>query len=82
MEPGKTIEFDKTPTFREELEQLLNKYSKENGSDTPDFVLAELIISLLEAFDQAVVTRDTWYNIVINAGEDKLAEVGTFDINE
>lgn len=70
-----TIEFSNTPTFREELEELLRKYNKENGSDTPDFVLAELIISLLEAFDQATLTRDTWYNIVINAGIEGDAEI-------
>jgi hypothetical protein len=28
-------------TFIEELRYLINRYSKENGSDTPDFILSE-----------------------------------------
>ena len=73
-----TIEFEGTPTFREGLEELLRKYDKESGSDTPDYVLAEFIIAMLKIFDEAIITRDTWYNIVINSGEDATAEVGSF----
>lgn len=36
-----------------ELSALLNKHSAENGSDTPDFVLARFLMCCLEAFDAA-----------------------------
>ena len=48
-------------TLRQELEQVLNKHSAENGSDTPDFILAELLVACLIAFDQAVNAREKWY---------------------
>lgn len=49
------------PTFREELKQLINRHSMENGSNTPDHLLADFLSSSLEAFDRAVVGRDHWY---------------------
>ena len=36
--------------FKKELCELLNKYSKENESDTPDFILAEYLIGSLKVF--------------------------------
>ena len=47
--------------FRKKLEALLNAESKENGSDTPDFILAGYLDSCLRAFDQAVNSRSGWY---------------------
>jgi len=47
--------------FRQELQELLNKYSMENGSDTPDFLLAEFIENMLMAFDISVNNREKWY---------------------
>jgi hypothetical protein len=47
--------------FEKELEALLNRYSKENESDTPDYVLAHYIKYSLKAFDQAVNLREEWY---------------------
>lgn len=47
--------------FRTELEQLINRYSKENESNTPDFILANFIINSLAAFDSAVREREIWY---------------------
>lgn len=47
--------------FRQELEALLNRYSKENGSNTPDFMLADYLTESLEAFDRAVMAREKWY---------------------
>ena len=49
--------------FREELAQLINHHSRENGSNTPDYVLAHFLANVLEAFDGAVRTRDGWYGI-------------------
>ena len=43
--------------FNNELRELINRHSKENGSDTPDFVLAEYMEDCLNAFDKAVTRR-------------------------
>ena len=47
--------------FRDDLENLINKYSKENGSNTPDFILADYMAECLGAFDRAVERRTKWY---------------------
>lgn len=48
-------------TFQKELESLINRYSKENDSNTPDFILAEYMNACLQAFDHAVNQREKWY---------------------
>ena len=45
-------------TFKKELEALINKHSMENGSDTPDYVLADFLLDCLKAFDKATMARD------------------------
>lgn len=47
--------------FRKELEVLINQNSLENGSNTPDFILAEYLENCLKAFDYAVSQRTSWY---------------------
>ena len=47
--------------FRQKLEDIINGHSKENGSDTPDFILAEYLTDCLDAFDKAVTRRTYWY---------------------
>ena len=47
--------------FRGKLTTLINEHSMENGSDTPDFVLANYMALCLVAFDAATVARDKWY---------------------
>jgi len=42
------------------LESLLNQQCMENGSDTPDFILADYLCKCLEAFDTATKRRDDW----------------------
>ena len=48
-------------SFQQELEQLINKHSQENGSNTPDFVLAKYMHNCLGAFNEAVQDRELWY---------------------
>lgn len=43
--------------FKDELKDLINKHSKENGSDTPDFILADYLVACLEAFDSAALQK-------------------------
>ncbi len=47
--------------FRKELETVINKHCQENGSNTPDFILAEYLESCLYSFDCAVNAREKWY---------------------
>lgn len=49
--------------FEKELEQLINKHSRENMSDTPDFILAEYLNTCLTAYSVAVSSRDHWLTI-------------------
>lgn len=51
--------------FYSELRDLINKYSKENGSDTPDFVLSAFLGTVLAAFDSAVRARDVHVGVKI-----------------
>lgn len=44
--------------FRRDLAIVINHYSRESGSDTPDFVLAQYLDSCVAAFDDAVRQRD------------------------
>lgn len=48
-------------SFRKEIEETINKHSLENGSDTPDFILANYLAECLTAFDRAVLAREKWY---------------------
>lgn len=48
-------------TFRQELDALINRYSLENGSNTPDFILGQFLAQVLEVFDTAVNLRESWY---------------------
>ena len=47
--------------FEKELTGLLNKFSCENASDTPDFILARYLHNCLLAWDEAMQRRETWY---------------------
>lgn len=52
---------DNTAEFRRELTSVINRYSKENGSSTPDYILADYLIGCLAVFDKAVVERARWF---------------------
>jgi hypothetical protein len=58
---GAEFRGEKPPTFASELESLINRYSQENGSNTPDFILAEYLQGCLEAFNKTVEAREKWY---------------------
>ena len=47
--------------FQKDLATLINEYSKENDSDTPDFILARYLNAVLENFNAAVLDREQWY---------------------
>ena len=67
------------PCFKDELTTLINKHSKENGSDTPDWVLANYLCGCLEVFNETVKIRSNWYgqtgdaeSLEVLSNEDKI----------
>ena len=51
----------KIDDFKKELECLINKYSLENGSNTPDFILAEYLTNCLKNFNDVLKAKDKFY---------------------
>lgn len=43
------------------LQEAINRYSMESLSNTPDFILAEWLMTTLEGFAAAIVERERWY---------------------
>jgi hypothetical protein len=68
--------------FRDELETLINRHSVENGSNTPDFMLAGFLNSCLDAFDHTVRERDKWYGVHLCPGNSHFEEARQDDIEE
>jgi hypothetical protein len=58
--------------FTQELEELINKYSMENGSDTPDFILAGFLTDVLSAYNNTLFAREHWYGRFIGQGMTEL----------
>jgi len=48
---------EKQKAFGDDLRALINRYSLENDSNTPDIVLACYLLSCLQAFNQSVNSR-------------------------
>lgn len=61
--PPVAVAVEQRSTFEDALRNLLNKYSMENGSDTPDYILAEYLFSCLKVFEKTIRSRNDWYNI-------------------
>ena len=47
--------------FQKKLEELINCESMENGSHTPDFLLAQYLMDCLNAWNKTVNAREQWY---------------------
>ena len=45
--------------FQSDLRKLINRHSKENGSDTPDFILAEYLNNCLDNFNNTIRKRES-----------------------
>lgn len=56
-------------TLEQELREVLNRHSAENGSDIPDFILAEYLMGCLSAFNRAARQRGKWYGHAAKTGE-------------
>lgn len=71
------------PTFGKALERLINCYSLESGSNTPDYILAEYMKNNLENFHNATRLRDNWYGgkrSVINDQAEKWEVTQTIEL--
>ena len=55
------IEGNYRPTFLEELTSLINRHCKEDGSNTPDWILSQYLEACLLAFETTTQQRETWY---------------------
>jgi|GEM_PF-2001278 hypothetical protein len=73
---------DKGPTFRKEIAAVINRHSKENGSDTPDFLLAEYLSDCLDAFDRTTKAREKWYGREPERVMDHLATKGQLIVTD
>ncbi len=47
--------------LRDEIVRAINRHCAEDGSDTPDFILADYLMGCMQTFDRAVDAREKWY---------------------
>lgn len=52
---------EKRGMFREGLRTLINIHSRENRSDTPDFILSVALERFLTTFEECIKSRDAWH---------------------
>ncbi len=45
----------------DDIRSAINSVSRENTSNTPDFILAEYMLACLSAFETASLAREKWY---------------------
>lgn len=60
--PTNTYRPKKASQFKKDLTNLINVYSRENKSNTPDFILAEYMEECLLTFERIIVNRDKWHD--------------------
>lgn len=74
MEENEKMELD-YDSFEEELSNLLNGYSMENGSNTPDFILAKYLVKCLKTYNKLINRRDKWYGVKLNPDANIITQV-------
>jgi len=62
--------------FQNDLSELINKYSYENESNTPDFLLAEYLSDCLVSYNKLLNKRNKWY------GRKEVPGTGIINIEE
>lgn len=55
------LQFQEPESFVDKISSVINQHSKENCSNTPDFVLANYLNDCLEAFNKASNAREKWF---------------------
>jgi len=51
-----------------DLAAILNQHYAENGSNTPDFILADYMLDCLRAFEKCSRSREKWYGRSLSIG--------------
>lgn len=60
--PGLDPSVEEAPrTLAQDLTQVINRHSAENGRDTPDWILGNFLLGCLESFNVASRARDKWW---------------------
>ncbi len=62
--------------FRRELNDLINRYGMENGSNTPDYILRDYLCSCLVMFDETIQQREAWYGRLAKSENKQMSEKG------
>jgi hypothetical protein len=65
---------DDLSDFKRELASVLNKYSRENLSNTPDYILAEYLNDCLDTFDKIIQLKEK-NNVFSPESEKKFYEI-------
>jgi len=50
------------PSFKRRLSNLINEFSLENKSSTPDFILSNYLIRCLDNFDETSDEKSSWFS--------------------
>jgi len=58
------------------LASALNRYSAENDSNTPDWILAQFLLGCLAAWNAGVKQREDWYGVSDRPGSLSATEIG------
>lgn len=56
----------KKTELEKKLSGIINEESRENDSNTPDWILAELMMNCLDAFELASNRREVWYGVTLD----------------
>ena len=54
--------------FLRAMAAVVNRFSRENASNTPDYILAEFMDATLAAFEKASRAREKWYGAELKIG--------------
>ena len=65
-----TLNDFKSDGLKADLARVLNSHCAENGSNTPDFVLANYVLDCLRAFELATNQREHWYGLKMRPGQE------------
>lgn len=57
------MKLDAQITLLREIKEVLNRASREQESNTPDYILAEYLIGCLGVYEVACKSRDAWWGI-------------------
>ena len=52
--------------FANKVEEVINQFSIENKSNTPDYILAEFMVSCLAAFEATSLRREAWFGVSLD----------------